>query len=45
MPERHDKQMSYATETELLLDYLNEQRHHVLGILEGLPDDQLRRYD
>jgi Protein of unknown function (DUF664) len=35
--------MSYATETELLLDYLNEQRHHALGILEGLPEEQLRR--
>jgi Protein of unknown function (DUF664) len=35
--------MSYATEPELLLDYLDEQRHHFLGILEGLSDDQLRR--
>ena len=43
MRERVDKQMSYATEPELLLDYLNEQRHHVVGTLEGLSDDQLRR--
>jgi len=30
-------------ETELLRDYLDEQRNHVLGILEGLDDEQLRR--
>ncbi len=35
--------MSYETETELLLGFLDEQRHHVLGILEGLSEEQLRR--
>lgn len=30
-------------ERELLLRYLNAQRKHVLGILEGLTDEQLRR--
>ncbi|MBT0770750.1 DinB family protein [Kineosporia sp. J2-2] len=30
-------------ETPLLLSYLNGQRDHVLGILDGLDDDQLRR--
>jgi uncharacterized damage-inducible protein DinB len=35
--------MSDATETELLLRFLNGQRRHVLGILEDLPEDQLRR--
>ena len=30
-------------EREVLLSYLNEQRHHVLGILEGLSDEDLRR--
>jgi Protein of unknown function (DUF664) len=30
-------------ETELLRDFLDEQRNHVLGILEGLSDEQLRR--
>ncbi len=33
----------YETETELLLDFLNEQRQHVLGILDGLAEEQLRR--
>jgi uncharacterized damage-inducible protein DinB len=31
------------TETDLLLSSLNNQRAHVLGILEGLSDDALRR--
>jgi uncharacterized protein DUF664 len=30
-------------ETELLRDCLDQQRHHVLGILDGLSDEQLRR--
>lgn len=30
-------------ETELLRRFLDEQRHHVLGILDGLTEDQLRR--
>ena len=30
-------------ETELLKRFLDEQRQHVLGILEGLTEDQLRR--
>lgn len=30
-------------ETELLRDFLDQQRDHVLGILEGLSDEQLRR--
>ena len=30
-------------QAELLRDFLDEQRNHVLGILEGLTDDQLRR--
>ena len=34
--------MSDATEADLLLRFLNGQRRHVLGILEGLPEDQLR---
>jgi uncharacterized protein DUF664 len=32
-----------GTETELLLSSLNHQREHVLGILEGLADEDLRR--
>ena len=32
-----------STETELLLSSLANQREHVLGILEGLPDEDLRR--
>ncbi len=28
---------------ELLLDYLNAQRRHVLGIVDGLTEEQLRR--
>ena len=35
--------MTDATETELLLRFLNAQRRHVLGILEDLPEDELRR--
>jgi hypothetical protein len=35
--------VSYTAETELLLTFLNEQRNHVLGILEGLSGEQLRR--
>ena len=30
-------------EAELLRDFLDQQRNHVLGILEGLTDEQLRR--
>ncbi|MEU4228611.1 DinB family protein [Nonomuraea sp. NPDC026600] len=30
-------------ETETLLEVLNGQRDHVLGILDGLPEDALRR--
>jgi hypothetical protein len=30
-------------ETVLLQRFLDEQRHHVLGILDGLTEDQLRR--
>lgn len=30
-------------ESTLLLDYLNSQRRHVLGILEGLDEEALRR--
>lgn len=30
-------------EAKLLRDFLDEQRHHVLGILDGLDDEQLRR--
>lgn len=32
-----------ATETTALLRYLNAQREHVLGILEGLDEEVLRR--
>lgn len=32
-----------ATETTALLRYLNNQRNHVLGILEGLDEEVLRR--
>ncbi|MBA3232407.1 MAG: DinB family protein [Propionibacteriales bacterium] len=32
-----------GTESELLLAYLNAQRQHVLGILEGLDEEALRR--
>jgi hypothetical protein len=31
------------TETEMLLSVLNDQRQHVLGILDGLSDEDLRR--
>ena len=34
---------STTTETHVLLNYLNAQRRHVLGILEGLDDDAMRR--
>ena len=30
-------------ETELLKRFLDQQRHHVLGILDGLTEEQLRR--
>jgi hypothetical protein len=30
-------------ETELLRRFLDQQRHHVVGILDGLTEDQLRR--
>ena len=30
-------------ETEVLLHFLDMQRNHILGILEGLSDEQLRR--
>lgn len=32
-----------SQETRVLLAWLREQRRHVLGALEGLPDDALRR--
>ena len=32
-----------ASETNVLLGHLNAQRRHVLGILEGLDEDALRR--
>jgi hypothetical protein len=32
-----------SAETGLLLGYLNGQRKHVLGILDGLPEEALRR--
>ena len=35
--------MGDQTETGLLRRFLDEQRNHVLGILEGLSDEQLRR--
>ena len=35
--------MGYESETGLLLGFLNEQRQHVVGILDGLPEEQLRR--
>lgn len=34
---------SIEPETSLLLSSLNDQRNHVLGILDGLPADALRR--
>jgi len=36
-------QATLGAETETLLAYLDHQREHVLGILEGLDDDALRR--
>lgn len=32
-----------SAERETLISYLNAQREHILGILEGLDDDALRR--
>lgn len=32
-----------SDETELLIAYLGSQRRHVLGIIDGLDDEQLRR--
>ena len=32
-----------SEETQFLLDSLDNQRDHVLGILDGLPEEQLRR--
>ena len=40
-PRCHDLQME--TETSRLLSSLNNQRNHVLGILDGLTDEALRR--
>src|SRR5262249_34289283 len=39
----HMRQSTPDTETRTLLSYLNAQRDHVLGILEGLDEDALRR--
>lgn len=36
-------QPKQGNEREMLLSYLNAQRDHVLGILEGLDEDALRR--
>lgn len=36
-------QSTPAEETKVLLSYLNAQRDHVLGILDGLDEDDLRR--
>lgn len=36
-------QLTPGTENRALLNYLNTQREHVLGILEGLDDEALRR--
>jgi uncharacterized damage-inducible protein DinB len=36
-------QPALGAETKALLRYLNNQRNHVLGILEGLDEDALRR--
>ncbi len=35
--------MAETTDTPLLQTYLSAQRRHVLGILDGLDDEQLRR--
>lgn len=35
--------MPATAETRTLISYLNSQREHVLGILEGLDEDALRR--
>jgi Protein of unknown function (DUF664) len=32
-----------GNETELLLHFLDQQREHVLGVLDGLPDEMVRR--
>lgn len=37
------KETSKETEKALLLRFLNAQRRHILGILEGLSEEQLRR--
>ncbi len=36
-------QPTLGMESKTLLDYLNAQRNHVLGILEGLDEEDLRR--
>jgi hypothetical protein len=36
-------QSAAVDERAMLLGYLNAQRNHVLGILEGLPEEALRR--
>jgi hypothetical protein len=36
-------QSTTVDEKQMLLSYLNEQRNHVLGILEGLSEEDLRR--
>src|SRR2546430_477207 len=35
--------MAQDTELKLLLGYLDAQRRHVLGILDGLDEEQLRK--
>lgn len=45
-PEKQDQQCDdreMRAETEALLSALNNQRNHVLGILDGLSDEQLRQ--
>jgi hypothetical protein len=37
------RRLRVVTELEVLLRYLEAQRNHVLGILEGLSEEQLRR--
>ena len=36
-------QRAVSRERAALLDWLNGQRRHVLGVLQGLPDEDLRR--
>ena len=36
-------QQAVSKERAALLDWLNGQRRHVLGVLQGLPDEDLRR--